>query len=316
MPSISSLSSKIRTNISAELAKNNVEMQSSKIANSQLRISTGKQLNSAADNVSGYITSGSLSARNSGLKTAQKLVGDASNVSSVVLDAFENISNLIAQIKDSAVTASASSLGTDEIVALAKSAYRLSEQIQFVVDSTVFGGRQLLYGNYSGNFVVGKSANNRALSVQIDLTSTNADFNISNDFVLNATESRLGIGVNNFGAITNLDLSSLNNVNDNDLGIFSNENVKNTIISLSDALTNVNKAAAYLGGVQTRLYSQFDALNSQITNYNSAISRIRDADIADEQLNLTKSSFLRQTSLISLSQANLEPLNYIRLFAF
>jgi flagellin len=89
--------------------------------------------------------------------------------------------------------------------------------------------------------------------------------------------------------------------------------VKTTITSLSTAIDNVNNVAAYVGGIQVRLDSQADLLNSQITNYSAAISRIEDADIAQEQLNLVKEQFLLQASTTSLAQANQIPNNYLQL---
>jgi flagellin-like hook-associated protein FlgL len=55
-------------------------------------------------------------------------------------------------------------------------------------------------------------------------------------------------------------------------------------------------------------------LKSQITNYKAAISRIEDADIATEQMELIKSQFLQQASLISLAQANQNPQQFLQLF--
>jgi len=63
-------------------------------------------------------------------------------------------------------------------VALARAAYRMVEQIQTVVNSTVFGGAQLLDGNFSSDFVIGMNAQNNLQSLEVNLKSTNADFNI------------------------------------------------------------------------------------------------------------------------------------------
>jgi len=62
------------------------------------------------------------------------------------------------------------------------------------------------------------------------------------------------------------------------------------------------------------LQSQEDLLRSQITNYKAAISRIEDTDVATEQLELVKSQFLQQASLISLAQANQNPQAFLQLF--
>lgn len=317
MPTAISSGGRIRSNIPAENAYNVLNSVSTSIANHQLKLSTGKRINTAADDVAGYITSRALTARNGALKAALNSVGDAKNVTAISQDALDNINSLITEIKDSAAQASSGALGTDEKVALAKGAYRLAQQIQFITDSTVFGGRQLLQGGFSGDWTVGYYADNRLLEVAIDLTTGNADYNVkSQNFNLNATSEATAAGglATSFAGVTGLSLEDLSSVSESDLGIFGDEAVKTTITSLADALNNVNKVASYLGGIQVRLNSQEELLQSQITNYKSAISRIEDADVASEQLDLVKQQFLQQSSLISLSQANQNPQQYLQLF--
>lgn len=311
---------RIRTNIPAMNAYNSLLKSADAIANHQLRLSTGKRINSAADDVSGYITSRALQARNSALRASLNSVGDAKNVTAITQDALDNINGLLIDIKESAAIASSGALGTDEKVALAKGAYRLAEQIQFITDSTVFGGEQLLQGSYSGDWTVGYYANNRLLEIDVNLNKDNVDFNVSSrDFDLNATRAAegpngAGAVASNFAGVTGLNLEVLNDISAEDLGIFGAEEVKTTLFSLSEALNNVNKVASYLGGIQVRLNSQEELLNSQITNYSAAISRIEDADVAVEQLGLVKQQFLQQASTISLAQANQIPQQYLQLF--
>lgn len=309
MPSSITNGARIRTNTPAENAYNALDASNRNIALRQLRLSTGKRINSAADDVAGYITSRALGARNGALKAALNAVGDATNVTNIAQDGLDNINNLVTQIKESAASAASGALGTDEKVALAKAGYRLAQQIQTVVDSTVFGGRQLLAGTFSGEFVIGTNAANSLLTLNVDLTTGNTDFNIdgaANGFSVTSSAS-------NFAGVTGLDLQSLNAVSSTSLGIFDTGNIQTTLTSLAVALNNVNKVAAYLGGISNRLNSQEDNLKSQITNYNAAISRIEDADVAKEQLELVKSQFLQQASLTSLSQANQTPQGFLQL---
>lgn len=317
MPTAISGGSRIRTNTPAENAYNALQAASNNIALRQLRLSTGKRINTAADDVAGYITSRALQARNGALKKALLAAGEAINVTSIGQDALDTIQNLLTQIKDAASQASSGALGTAEKVALARASYRLAQQIQFTVDSTVFGGKQLLWGNYSGTWAIGFYADNSILSIAIDLTTGNTDFNIpyNNDFNLNATNNTPGVGLaTNFAGVSNLDLTSLNSVSESDLGIFSTDNIATTLTSLSSAIDNVSRVATYLGGIQNRLTYHEDLLKSQITNYNAAISRIEDADVAQEQLELIKQQFLLQASLISLTQANQQPQAFLQLF--
>jgi flagellin len=299
---------RIRTNIPSENAYNALEVANRDISLRQLRLSTGKRINNAADDVAGYITSRSLVARNGALQSALQTVGDANNVANIIMDALDNINELMVKIKDATAQAASGAMGTNEKVALAKASYRMAQQIQTVADSTVFGGAQLLNGSYTANFLIGLDSRNTLLSINIDMRRENEDFNIeSNYFDVNSLRT------GTFGGITGLDLRQLDDVSITNLGIFHVEVIHITLTSLANAIDNINKVAAYLGGISNRLSSQEDLLKNQIVNYKAAISRLEDADVAKEQLQLIKSQFLQQASLISLSQSNQNPNAYMRL---
>ncbi len=300
--------SRIRTNTPSENAYNALETSNRDISLRQLRLSTGKRINNAADDVAGYITSRTLIARNGAMKAALNTIGDAQNVTNIVMDSLDNINELMIKMKDATAQAASGAMGTDEKVALAKAAFRMAQQIQTVADSTVFGGSQLLGGTYTANFLIGLNATNNLLTINIDMSENNVDFNIkSNYFSANSLQT------GSFAGITGLDLKQFNDVNIDDLGIFDNESISTTLTSLANAIDNGNKVAAYLGGLSNRLTSQEDLMKGQIVNYNAAISRVEDADIAKEQLALVKSQFLQQASLISLSQSNQNPNAFMRL---
>ena len=308
MPFATGGNARIRTNIPAENAYNSLEVSNREISLRQLRLSTGKRINNAGDDIAAYITSRALSSRNGSLKAALNTVGDANNITNIAMDSLDNISSLVIKIKDAVTQSASGAMGTDEKVALDKSAYRLAQQIQTVVDSTVFSGKQLINGGFSANFFIGVTYSNNLITLTVDLTTSNTELNVeSNNFNVNST------GNINFAGITNLDLQSLDGVTSTNLGIFADSMMSMTLTSLARALDNVTKVGAYLGGFATRLNSQEELIKSQIVNYNSAISRLEDADVAKEQLELVKSQFLQQASLISLSQANQNPNSFLQL---
>jgi len=301
---------RIRTNISAQNAYNSLEIANKDISLRQLRLSTGKRVNVASDDVAGYITARALQARSGSLKAALKATGDAQNTGYIIMDSLENIGTLMNTIKDSTATAASGAMGTDEKVALAKAAFRMVQQIQTIVDSTVFGGRQLIDGTFSADFIIGTNATNNLITLDLNLTQSNIDFNVSsNNFNINS------MGVGTFAGITGLDMRMFDDVSASDLGIFNYPTIGATLISLTDALNNVSKVASYVGGIVNRLDSQELLLNGQIVNYNAAISRIEDADVAREQLDLVKSQFLQQASLSSLTQANQNPQSFLQLIS-
>jgi len=306
MPTATSLGGRIRTNISSKMAHDALLQSGNQIAKSQLKITTGRRINQAADDVSGYITSRSLISRNSTLESNLLSTGEAINVTTIVQDAYDNVHNLVTEIKRSAILASSDSIGTSEKVALAKSAYRLAQQVDLVSSSATFGGRQLLDGTFSSDWLIGIDAEHKSLSVNLDLRPGNEDLNVLGQF-------GLSLDSDEFAGIRELDLSKLDEVTTENLGVFGREKITKTITDLANALDNVSNVAAYVGGFQARLFSQNDALLSQISNYKGAISRIDDADVAEEQVKLSKQEFLHQASLLSMSQANSSPFNYFRL---
>jgi flagellin len=236
---------RIRTNISAENAYNSLEVSNRNISLRQLRLSTGKRINSAADDVAGYITSRALNARNTSLKSAVNVVGDAKNLANILMDSLENIGEQLQKIKENALNASSGAVGTDEKVALAKAAYRIAQQISTVVDSTVFGSSQLLDGNFSTDFVIGTKANNSLLKLEINMKKDNlTDFNIQTgkDFLLDSATS-------DFAGISGLQLSTLNDISSNNLGMFNFDRIAATLTSITNAINNISKVAAYVGGV-------------------------------------------------------------------
>ncbi len=274
----------------------------------RLNLSTGKRINNASDDVANFPTSRILDSRNKTLQSAMQAVDDAKNVVNIIMDSLDSVSELVIQIRDSTAQAANGLQGTDERIALSKAAYRLASQIQTVVDSTVFGGRSLVDGTFSANFVISVNANNSLQSLQIDMGTNNTDFNTSSGtFDINASST------SNFAGITGLDLSELNNVSSTDLGIFSDDNIATTLSSLADALDNVTNTASYVGGFSQRLESQSELLVEQVTGYKDTISRIEDADVAREQMEIVKREFMQQTALQSLSQANVTPQSYLRL---
>mgnify|MGYP006303989157 CR=1 FL=1 len=157
------------------------------------------------------------------------------------------------------------------------------------------------------------------MRIGIDLTTTASQNGGEIAAIVNQNYNINSLSTSNFAGVTGLDLSKLNDdettLLDRENGMFGTANIHTTLGSLSVALSNINEVASYVGGVQVRLSSQNELLQSQITNYNAAISRIEDADVAQEQLDLIKSQFLQQASLISLAQANQQPQSFLQLFS-
>ena len=79
---------------------------------------------------------------------------------------------------------------------------------------------------------------------------------------------------------------------------------KSALDSIKTAITNLGKVQGVVGAGQNRLSQAIDLATSQITNYQAAESRIRDADVAAEASNLSRLNVLQQAGVSALAQAN------------
>ncbi len=81
-----------------------------------------------------------------------------------------------------------------------------------------------------------------------------------------------------------------------------------TALTVLDALlNNINTEVGNIGSAQSRLQIAANLLSATKLNYDSARSRIMDADIAFESANLMRQRILQQTGAAVLAQANLQP---------
>jgi flagellin len=85
------------------------------------------------------------------------------------------------------------------------------------------------------------------------------------------------------------------------------------ISEIDTAITAVSTARATFGAVQNRLDHSLSVAASYQENLTAAESRIRDVDMADEMVSLTKNQILSQAGTAMLSQANQAPQSVLRL---
>lgn len=92
------------------------------------------------------------------------------------------------------------------------------------------------------------------------------------------------------------------------------ETAGNTISLVDDAINIVSGQRSRLGAYQNRLEHTIDNLDNSAENTQSAESRIRDVDMADEMLVYSKANILLQAGQSILAQANQMPDSILQLF--
>jgi flagellin len=85
------------------------------------------------------------------------------------------------------------------------------------------------------------------------------------------------------------------------------------ISEIDAAITAVSTARGQMGAVQNRLDHTLSVSAAYQENLTSAESRIRDVDMAEEMVNLTKMQVLQQAGTAMLAQANQQPQSVLKL---
>ncbi len=85
------------------------------------------------------------------------------------------------------------------------------------------------------------------------------------------------------------------------------------IEKLTTALAYVNEARSTIGAYQNRVEMTLSYLASNTENLNSALSRIKDTDMADEMTNYANQQILVQAATSMLAQANQAPQEALQL---
>jgi flagellin len=90
-------------------------------------------------------------------------------------------------------------------------------------------------------------------------------------------------------------------------------NATSAINAIGAAITALGLVQGQVGAGENKLQYAIALANSQIASYSTAESQIRDADVAADAANLSKSQVLTQTSVAALAQANSEPQAILKL---
>ncbi len=272
---------RINTNIAAMNAYNALNDINRELSVHQLRLATGKKINSVADDPSGYTIAKKLQARSRGLAQAINNVGDAKNVLSVAEGGLQKINDLFVSIKEQVTRAVNGALSDDELTAIATQINDYLAEIDEIVKQTKFNGMQLLRGAGGGDWATGR------------------DFQVGSD-----TSDTLTV---KFDITVDRSLVKSTDVVTSDL-------TTGFISTVDNAIKTVTQQLQYVGSLINRLDVKEANLIVSMTNTDAAASRIFDADIAKEQVEVAKLMILQQTATAQLAQANAAPQGVLALF--
>jgi len=262
---------RVGSNYHAEEAWNNLKALNGKIGQVQSRLSTGKRINSAEDDTSGYALAKNLEGRTRGLSQALDNVGTAKNVLNIAEGGFQSQMSLLQTMKEKATQAADGSWSGDQRQAIHDQFAALRTEFDKISEDTLFNSSSSLFSSTALEFQVGAGASDQ-LSIVI------------------GTSVATSVGE----AGTDISTLSLSAAGD----------AQTAIGTLDTAIGSLAKSVQNIGDYNARLSSKEESLSLAISNTEATRSRIEDADFAKEQMSMMKLSILQQTAMGSFAQAN------------
>ena len=267
---------RVATNIQAMQSLYSLNKTNSSIADHQMRLSTGKRINSPGDDPAGYQLSRGLESRRRGLTSALDNVSNAQSILNIAQGGYNNIMDILQTMKQKATQAADGSLSATQRTAINNQFVALRSEVDSIVTETTFNDNNLIDGSFSVTFQTGENAGE---TLAVALSSADST----------------GLGINGVSMSTQASASS-------------------AISSLDNAINTLATRSQTVGEYKSRLSSKEQNLNVGITNTEAVRSQLEDADFAKEQMNVLKLQILQRTAVSSLSQANAAPQLVLSLF--
>jgi flagellin len=264
----------INDNLASVTATNNLDATNSALQSAVSKLSSGLNIQSAADNPAGYVEGQELQAQSNGLGQAISNAQDAVSVLQTAQGALNQEASIL-QTMNTLATAAANggTQDTNQLAAGSAEFTSLQSELDQISGSTSYGGTNLLDGTYTAEaFQVGAYANtNDAVSISIAKTDS----------------TTLGVGT----AI------KIDNTTD----------ALAAMTAVQAAITTVAGTAASVGALQNQVQAIAANLTTSQQNIQSAHSNLVDVNVAQETAAFTSDNILEQAGVSVLAQANQLP---------
>jgi flagellin len=293
---------RVGANFHAQEAWGNLKKVNGQIGQIQSRLSTGKRINSAEDDTSGYALSKHLESRVRGLSQGLENVGTAKNVLNIAEGGYQAQMSLLQDMKEKATQAADGSWSEAQRDAIHDQYVTLMKEFDDIKTDTQFNDREL-FGKTT-TFQVGEKSGDELAAVLSNSTTgtvgTAYDGGANNFAAHDATTGKATDGVSGVGEDAIV-------IGDLQLGGTDGTSASSAISTLDLAIKSLAKSIQKVGDYNARLSSKEESLSLAISNTEATRSRVEDADFAKEQMNMMKLQILQQTSVSSFSQANAAP---------
>jgi flagellin len=164
----------VNTNVSSLNAQRNLSKSGQGLATSMERLASGMRINSAKDDAAGLQISNRLTSQINGLSVAQRNANDGISIAQTAEGAMQESTNILQRMRELALQSANGSNSSDDRASLQKEVSALQTELTRIAETTQFGGRQLLDGNFgTTSFQIGSNAN-ETIEVSLGNISSNA----------------------------------------------------------------------------------------------------------------------------------------------
>jgi flagellin len=268
----------ILNNISGVAAQNQLNINNVNLSRTLLRLSSGKRINSGADDAAGLQIADSLRANTAALDQAVRNANDGVGVAQIADGALQEISNLLTRSVTLAEEAATETVDSTGRASLNAEYVQIQAEIARIAQQT----------NINGTLLFTAAGLNGSLSVFVGDITTVSSISVTIAAITSSGNTVTDIGGTNLATI---DLTSA-------------ASAATSLTSIKSALSAVSRGRSEIGAGMNRLQAAVAVLQSQSQNTKAAESTIRDANIAEEIANLTKYQILAQAGIAALAQAN------------
>lgn len=238
------------------------------------KLASGFRINRAADDAAGLNISEEMRAQVTGLDQAFENSMDGISLVETVEGAMKEVHGMLDRMMSLSVQAANVTYSGENREMIQNEVDHLAGEIARIRDNTSFNGLSLLKGDQG----------NRTVLLQIAETSEGS--------------SQLKV------ELPNLELSEMGI---EDISVRTEEDARAAIQMLEKGVDYVSKERGRVGAYENRLACTANNLNAMNVNISASESRIRDVEMAKEEMKRMKNDILGESAQAMLAQANQVP---------
>ena len=275
----------INTNIGALNASQSTYSANKSMETSMARLSSGKRINSGADDAAGLFITKRMATEIQGLNQAVRNAADAQAYLATTEGAMEEIHTMLLRIRELAVQGSNGTYTAQDRQAFRAEIYDLQKEIDRISTDTTWNNNGLLSGAASNGITFQLGADNtQTMTVSIANANT-----------------------------ANLSLASNGTLSAGGAAMTSAASLMVYISTIDSAISTISTRRGTYAAAMNRLDHAIANMENVATNLSVAKGRIEDADFAAETSNLSRTQVLQQASMAMLAQANASKQNILTL---